>query len=68
MKVCIEDHLVAGFGRIPVGSLWDDDSPYAQTAGKFADVDAPVPAVPVKRVPVRKFAAKPVEVEGDDAA
>jgi hypothetical protein len=28
VKVCTIAHEVPGFGHVPVGSLWDDDSPY----------------------------------------
>lgn len=38
MKVCITEHTVPSFGVIPVGSLWDDDSPYATKAKCFATV------------------------------
>lgn len=70
MKVCTVTHRVDGFGEIPAGSLWDDDSPYAVGFDRFADCtgfDSQPPPVP-RKAPVRKFAAKPVEVEGDDAA
>ena len=42
MKRCIKTHIVAGFGEVPAGSLWDDDSPYAENAANFVDDDAPV--------------------------
>ena len=42
MKRCIEAHVVASFGEIPVGSLWADDSPYIEDDSKFVDADAPV--------------------------
>ena len=38
MKVCIREHVSPAFGVIPVGSLWDDDSPYLVEADAFADV------------------------------
>ncbi len=44
MKVCVTEHTVETFGAIPVGSLWDDDSPYVlkKNAKCFAPVgDAP---------------------------
>jgi hypothetical protein len=28
MKVCTIAHEAPGFGFVPVGSLWDDDSPF----------------------------------------
>lgn len=28
MKRCVIEHEAPGFGRVPVGSLWDDDSPF----------------------------------------
>jgi hypothetical protein len=64
MKVCIAEHHAPGFGLVPVGSLWADDSPYVTEPEWFADVDTPAPVV-VPKPRVRKFAAKP---EGDDAA
>jgi hypothetical protein len=48
MKVCIETHLVAAFGEIPEGSLWDDDSPYLVDESKFVDVDDPPEPEPAK--------------------
>lgn len=53
MKVCIEAHDAPGFGHIPAGSLWDDESPFAQDADKFAE--APDHTEPVKPRTVRKF-------------
>lgn len=44
MKRCIKAHSVASFGEIPVGSLWDDDSPFVIDEACFVDADAP-PAV-----------------------
>lgn len=43
MKRCVTTHVAAGFGTIPAGSLWDDDSEYLtdDNADCFADVDAP---------------------------
>lgn len=43
MKVCTVEHEVPTFGTIPVGSLWDDESPYVlkKNAKFFADVEAP---------------------------
>ena len=62
MKRCIQTHHVAGFGEIPEGSLWDDDSPHVQKSEHFADVlDAPAPAAKAKK-PVRKFGAAVAEV------
>lgn len=57
MKVCITTHTHPGFGEIPAGSLWADDSPYVTEGDLFADVpaDEPIPAKPVK---VRKFGQK----------
>lgn len=66
MKVCTETHTVAGFGVIPAGSLWDDDSPFLLEADRFADADAEPSAPPMKRAPVRKF--KAAVAEGDDEA
>ena len=41
MKRCVTEHVVTSFGTIPVGSLWDDDSPFLtdDTAGYFVEVD-----------------------------
>lgn len=60
MKVCIEAHVSPLFGEIPLGSLWEDDSPYLleDFAHCFADVanaDEPEPT-PVPKV--RKFKPK----------
>lgn len=41
MKRCIKAHHVDAFGDIPVGSLWDDDSPHIVDEANFVDVDAP---------------------------
>lgn len=43
MKVCVTEHTVEAFGVIPVGSLWEDDSPYLlkKNARHFADVETP---------------------------
>jgi len=38
MKRCIKAHHVTKFGDIPVGSLWDDDSPYITEAANFVDI------------------------------
>lgn len=42
MKVCTETHQASGFGEIPAGSLWADDSPFAQ-GDQFTPVE-PEPA------------------------
>ena len=54
MKRCITEHTVDGFGVIPVGSLWADDSTYLldDNAGNFEVVAEPEPE-PVKQ-PLRK--------------
>ena len=41
MKRCIKAHHVDAFGDIPVGSLWDDDSPYIEVPANFVDADKP---------------------------
>lgn len=41
MLRCIKAHTVDTFGTIPVGSLWDADSPYVVEAANFVDADAP---------------------------
>jgi len=54
MKVCTIEHDAPGFGTVPVGSLWEDDSPYVIDADCFAEVaEAPVEAPPAPEV--RKF-------------
>jgi len=54
VKRCTQEHDAPGFGTIPVGSLWEDDSPYA-TAPYFEPVDStPVEPKP-KKAPARKF-------------
>jgi hypothetical protein len=57
MKVCTVEHDADGFGTIPVGSLWADDSPYVVDADKFAEVEAE-PVAPAVAKPVRKFGQK----------
>lgn len=62
MKVCTTEHVAPGFGTIPAGSLWADDSPYAVEADCFAEVpDTPAPA-PARKPTVRKF-GQPAPVE-----
>jgi len=56
MKRCIKAHTVAGFGDIPQGSLWDDDSPYITDESMFVDADTPEPEPELR--PVKKSAAK----------
>ena len=62
MKRCTQEHHAPGFGTIPVGSLWADDSPYAVEAECFEDVDAPAvddePVKPKRKPPTRKFGEK----------
>ena len=62
MLRCIEEHVAPGFGTIPVGSLWADDSPYVAQADKFATVtDEPAadePDKPKRKPPTRKFGEK----------
>lgn len=43
MKRCVTTHHAAGFGTIPAGSLWADDSEYLtdDNAKCFVDADAP---------------------------
>ena len=55
MKRCIKAHDVAGFGKIPVGSLWDDDSEYVtdDNADCFVDVNTAEPEPEPKPKPVR---------------
>lgn len=47
MKVCVKEHVDPAFGTIPVGSIWEDDSPYIGAGENFADADAK-PAKPKK--------------------
>lgn len=68
MKVCTVTHTVAGFGEVPSGSLWDDDSPFVVEFDKFADITNFDDPPPVKRPPVRKFKPTTITPEGDDAA
>jgi hypothetical protein len=56
MKRCIRAHHVAAFGDIPVGSLWDDESPYLEDASAFVDASAPLDDEPLR--PVKKSVAK----------
>ena len=57
MKRCTQDHHAPGFGLVPAGSLWDDDSPYVIEADLFEDVETPAPMKP-KKATTRKFGAK----------
>lgn len=41
MKVCVTEHEHPGFGTIPVGSVWADDSPYIGEAECFTDAKKP---------------------------
>lgn len=62
MKVCITEHVAPGFGVVPVGSLWADDSPYVVEADCFADVPEAAAAPVAKRV-TRKFGQTAPQVE-----
>lgn len=66
MKRCIQEHKAFGFGVVPVGSLWADDSPYLSddTAHCFELVDDPPAPAPVKR-PTRKFGQPAPTPEGE---
>lgn len=63
MKVCVEAHVSPLFGVVPVGSLWEDDSPFvlADFAHCFAPVEVEVtpPEKPAPPKVVRKFGEKP---------
>lgn len=66
MKRCVTTHDAAGFGTIPAGSLWDDDSPYITDDNADCFVDDVRVVADVELVefgPVRKFGEKP---GGDD--
>lgn len=55
MLRCVKDHHVDGFGVIPAGSLWDDDSPYVVESECFVDADAPtITDEPAEPAPVRR--------------
>lgn len=43
MRRCVEAHDVPGFGWVPLGSLWADDSPFVleEHADKFETVKPP---------------------------
>lgn len=56
MKVCTETHHASGFGEIPAGSLWADDSPFAQ-GDQFAPLELEPATVKPKKAP-RKFGTK----------
>jgi len=61
MKRCVEEHTVPSFGTIPVGSLWEDESPFvlAEHSDKFISDALPQPAEkPAKKAPARKFGEK----------
>jgi hypothetical protein len=55
MKVCITEHVVPSFGTVPVGSIWDDDSPYLEQPEHFADVSDEKPKAKPTRHHVPKF-------------
>lgn len=61
MKVCTETHTRPGFGEIPAGSLWADDSPYIDDE-HFDALAEDIPK-PAKKA-TRKFGTK-VEVTPD---
>ena len=80
MKRCTQDHEVQAFGAIPVGSLWDDDSPFVldEHADKFETVavaaaaddavdddEPPVDEPPVEKPARQKPARKIAEMEQD---
>lgn len=50
MKVCTSTHTHPGFGEIPEGSLWADDSEYL-TEGMFVDVHSDDEPAPAPRAP-----------------
>lgn len=58
MKVCTIEHECPGFGTIPAGSLWADDSPYLADGDKFADVAARDAAPAKPKTTPRKFGTK----------
>lgn len=65
MKVCTETHHASGFGEIPAGSVWEDDSPFAQ-GDQFTPLEPdPAPAVKPKKAP-RKFGTKESHDPGMD--
>ena len=57
MKVCTKTHDVVGFGTVPAGSLWADDSPYVVDADCFVEVHDEKPAAAAVK-PVRKLGQK----------
>jgi hypothetical protein len=61
MLRCIQAHHVDEFGDIPVGSLWEDDSPYVTDGAYFVDAATPAPEEEPAPRPVKKTAAKPVK-------
>lgn len=56
MLRCVREHEAPGFGTVPVGSLWVDDSEYVVDRSAFVDADAKPKAA------TKKAAAK----KGDD--
>lgn len=56
MLRCVREHEADGFGTIPKGSLWDDESPYVVERDAFVDADAKP----------KKAAAKRAAEKGDD--
>lgn len=67
MKRCTTTHEAAGFGTIPAGSLWADDSEYITEANAehFADVDAEPPKAKPKKPKAVSDAFKNL-AEGND--
>lgn len=66
MKVCTETHTRPGFGVIPAGSLWADDSPYIDD--EHFDTLAEFTPAKAKKAPARKFGTKEeVTPDGDSS-
>ena len=56
MLRCVREHEAEGFGVIPVGSLWADDSEFVLDRSAFVDADAKP----------KRAAAKQAATKGDD--
>ena len=67
MKVCTVEHEAPGFGTIPVGSIWAEDSPFIIEADCFAEIEAegPIRPRPTRHhVPTVDVDEAPTESEG----
>lgn len=62
MLRCIRTHDADGFGEIPEGSLWAEDSPYVGKSDAFEQVAEGDDEKPAKKAAAKRAATK----KGDD--